>query len=90
MYKFLSTSKGVDLSIGFYKDRARRVELLNNKTVRGKFNVEISSKDVFGYAEHQEHGTYGSGYKLFMKRNTDHCVLHREGGDNGRSYDTRF
>ena len=28
------------------------------------------SKDIFGFAEHQEKATYGLGYKLIVTRNT--------------------
>ena len=34
-------------------------------------------KDIFGFAEHQEKGTYGLGYKLTMTRNTDNAVLNK-------------
>ena len=77
MYKLLTSSKGSDdLSIGFDRDRTRRRnELTNNKTVKGKFHLRIYLKGVFGFAEYQEKGTYGLGYKLTLTRNTDNAVL---------------
>ena len=79
MYKLLTTSKGSDdLSIGFDRDRGRRQrELTNNKTQKGKYHVGIYLKDVFGFAEYQEKGTYGLGYKLSLTRNTDNAVLNK-------------
>ena len=79
MYKLLSSSKGSDdLSIGFDRDRGIRLrELTNNKTQKGKFRVRIYLKVVFGFAEYQEKGTYGLGYKLAMTRNSDSAVLNK-------------
>ena len=34
-------------------------------------------KDVFGFAEYHEKGTYGFGYKLTLTRNTDNAVLNK-------------
>ena len=84
MYKLLSSSKGSDdLSIGFDKDRGRRQRaLINNKTQKGKFHVRIYLKDVFGFAEYQEKGTYGLGYKLTLTRNTDNAVLNKANAIN--------
>ena len=84
MYKLLSSSKGSDdLSIGFDRDRGRRQRALtNNKTQKGKFHVRIYLKDVFGFAEYQEKGTYGLGYKLTLTRNTDNAVLNKANGIN--------
>ena len=70
MYKFLSSSRDSDdLSIGFdrSKDRRKR-ELTNNKTQNGKFHLRIYLKDVFGFAEHQEMGTFGLGYKITLTK----------------------
>ena len=80
MYKLLTSSKdGDDLSIGFDRDRGRRKnELTNNKTIKGKCHFRIYLKDLFGYAEHQEKGTYGLGYKLTLTRNTDNTVLNKD------------
>ena len=79
MYKLLSSSKGSDdLSIGFDRDRARRRnELTINKNIKGKCHIRIYLKDVFGFAEYQEKGTYGLGYKLTMTRNSDNAVLNK-------------
>ena len=79
MYKLLTSSKGSDdLSIGFDRDRNRRQrELSNNKTQKGKYHVRIYLKDVFVFAEYQEKGTYGLGYKLTLTRNTDNAVLNK-------------
>ena len=66
MYKLLSSSKeSDDLSIGFDRDRNRRKrELTNNKNIKGEYHLRIYVRDIFGFAEHQEKGTYGLGYKL--------------------------
>ena len=79
MYKLLSSSKGSDdLSICFDRDRNRRQrELTTNKTQKGKYHVRFYLKDVFGFAEYQEKGTYGLGYKLTMTRNSDNAVLNK-------------
>ena len=84
MYKLLSSSKGSDdLSIGFDRDRGRRKrELTNNKTQKGKYHVRIYLKDVLGFAEYQEKGTYGLGYKLTLTRNTDNAVLIKANATN--------
>ena len=84
MYKLLSSSKGPDdSSIGFDRDRGRRQRALtNNKTQKGKFHVRIYLKDVFGFAEYQEKGTYGLGYKLTLTGNTDNSVLNKANGIN--------
>ena len=34
-------------------------------------------KDIFGFAEHQEKGTYSLGYKLTITRNSDDAVLNK-------------
>ena len=84
MYKLLTSSRGSDdLSIGFDRDRNRRQrELTNNKTQKGKFHVRIYLKDVFGFAENQDKGTYGLGYKLTLTRNTDNAVLNKSNAIN--------
>ena len=90
MYKLLSSSKGPDdLSIGFDRDRGRRLrELTNNKPQKGKFHVRIYLKDVFGFAEYQEKGTYGLGYKLTMTRNSDNAVLNKANATNNAKIKT--
>ena len=79
MYKLLTSSKrSDDLSIGFDRDRTRRRnELNNNKNNKGKYHVKIYLKDIFGYAEYQQKGTFGVGYKLTLTRNTDNAVLNK-------------
>ena len=87
MYKLLTSSKGSDdLSIGFDRDRNRRQrELTINKTQKGKYHVRIYLKDVFGFAEYQDKGTYGLGYKLTLTRNTNNAVLNKDNAiNNGR------
>ena len=84
MYKLLTSSKGSDdLSIGFDRDRIRRRnELTNNKNIKGKYHIRIYLKDIFGFAEYQEKGTYGLGYKLTLTRNTDNAVLNKANAIN--------
>ena len=79
MYKLLTSSKDSDdLSIGFDRSRDKRKrELTDNKTIKGKYHIRIYLKDIFGFAEHQEKGTYGLGYKLTLTRNTDNAVLNK-------------
>ena len=87
MYKLLTSSRDSDdLSIGFDRSRGRRKnELTNNKTIKGKYHIRICLKDIFGFAEHQEKGTYGLGYKLTLTRNTDNAVLNKDNAvANGR------
>ena len=78
-YKLLTSSKGSDdLSIGFDRDRTRRRnELTNNKNIKGKYHVRIFLKDIFGYSEYQQKGTFGLGYKLTLTRNNDNNVLNK-------------
>ena len=66
MYKLLSSSRDSDdLSISFDRSRDRRKrELLNNKTQKGKFHLRIYLKDVFGFAEYQETGTFVLSHRL--------------------------
>ena len=87
MYKLLTSSEGSDdLSIGFDRDRNRRQrELTINKTQKGKYHIRIYLKDVFVFAEYQDKGTYGLGYKLTLARNTDNAVLNKDNAiANGR------
>ena len=80
MYKVITSSKDSDdLSIGFDRNRGRRKnELTNNKNIKGKCHKRIYLKNVFGYAEHQEKGTYGLSYRLIPTRNTDNAVLNKD------------
>ena len=87
IYKLLTSSRDSDdLSIGFDRNRGRRKnELSNNKNIKGKYHIKIYLKDFFGFAEHQEKGTYGLGYKLTLTRNTDNAVLNKDNAvANGR------
>ena len=87
MYKLITSSKDSDdLSIGFRRNRGRRKnELANNKSIKGKYHIRIYLGDIFGFAEHQEKGKYGLGYKLTLTRNTDNAVLNKDDAvGNGR------
>ena len=46
-----------------------------NKTTKGNCHVRIYLKDISGFAEHQDNCTYGLGYKLMLRRNSDNHVL---------------
>ena len=39
-------------------------------------------KDIFGFAEHLEKGTYGLGYNLTLTRNRDNAVLNKDNAIN--------
>ena len=84
MYKLLTSSKDSDdLSIGFVRNRGRRKnELSNNKSIKGKYHIRIYLKRFFGFAEHQEKGTYGLGYELTLTRITDNAVLNKAAATN--------
>ena len=85
MYKLLISSKDSDdLSSGFDRSRARRKsEISNNKkNIKGSFHIRIYLKDIFGFAEHQEKGAYGLGYKLTLTRNTDNAILNKTPATN--------
>ena len=63
------------MSIGFDRSCDRRKqELTNNKKIKGKYHVTIILKDLFGFAEHQEKGTCGLGYKLTLARNNNNAI----------------
>ena len=49
--------------------------MTNKKTTKGNYHVRIYLKVVFGFAEHHDNCTYGLGYKLTLKRNSDNHVL---------------
>ena len=72
MYKLLtSTQQTSQLMYGFEESTAiRRQELTNNKTEKGTFFARIKLKDLFGFAD-QEKISYGLGYTLTLKRNTN-------------------
>ena len=84
MYEIISSIRDSnDLSIGFDRDRDRRKrELLNNKTQKGKFHLRIYLKDIFGFAEYQQTGTFGLSYRLKLTRNTDNAVLNKDNATN--------
>ena len=84
MYKLTTSARNPDdLSFGFDRDRGRRQrELTNNKNIKGKYHVTIMLKDVFGFAEHQEKGTYGLGYKVTLTGNCDNAVLNKANAIN--------
>ena len=84
MYKLLTSSRGSDdLSIGFDRDRNKRQrELTNNKFQKGKYQVRLYLKDIFGFSDYQEKVTYGLGYKLILTRNSDNAVLNKGNATN--------
>ena len=84
LYKLLSSSRDSDdLSIGFNRSRdKRKQELLDNKTQKGKFHLRIYLKDVFGFAEYQEVGTFGLSYRLTLTGNNDNAVLNKNNATN--------
>ena len=84
MHKLLSSSRDSDdLSIGFDRSKdKRKQEFLNNKTQKRKFHLRIYLKDVFGFAEYQEVGTFGLSYRLTLTRNTDNAVLNKNDATN--------
>ena len=72
MYKLITSSRNTDvLTIGSDRDRGRRQrELTNNKNIKGKYHVTLMLNDIFGFAEDQDKGRYGLGYKLTLTRKT--------------------
>ena len=78
MYKLLTSSQQTSqLMYGFEESTTiRRQELTNNKTEKGTFFVRIKLKDLFGFAD-QEKITYGLGYTLTLKRNTNKDAILR-------------
>ena len=58
----------------------RKDELDQNKNVKGKYQVRIKLKDVFGFAEHQEKATCGLGYRITLRRKKDVAVIDKAGG----------
>ena len=81
MIKLLtSTSQTSQLLYGFEESETiRRQELTNNKNEKGTFFVRIKLKDLFGFAD-QEKITYGLGYTLTLKRNTNNDAILRSVG----------
>ena len=80
MFNLLSLRRDSDdLSIVFDRSRDRRKRELNNiKTPEGKYHLRLYLKDIFGFAEHRQIGTFGLGYKLILTRNTDNAVLNED------------
>ena len=76
MIKLLtSTSQTSQLLYGFDESTTiRRQELTNNKNEKGTFFVRIKLKDLFGFAD-QEKITFGLGYTLTLKRNTNNDAI---------------
>ena len=66
MYKLTTSARDTDeLSIGFDRSRDRRkLQLTDNKSQEGKFQLRIFLRVVFGFAEHQEKCIFGLGYRL--------------------------
>ena len=81
MIKLLtSTSQTSQLLYGFEESTTiRRQELTNNKNEKGTFFVRIKLKDLFGFVD-QEKITYGLGYTLTLKRNTNNDAILRSVG----------
>ena len=81
MYKLLTSTKSTSqLMYGFEEDTTiRRQELTNNKNEKGTFFVRIKLKDLLGFAD-QEKITYGLGYTLTLKRNTNNDAILRSVG----------
>ena len=84
MHKLITSSReSDDLSIDFHRSTEfREKELTNIKITRGNYHVRNSSKDFFGFAEHQDNCTYGLGFKLTLQRNSDNHVLSHPAGAN--------
>ena len=78
MYKLLTSgSQTSQLLYGFEESTTiRRQELTNNKNEEGTFFVRIKLKDLFGFAD-QYKITYGLGYTLTLKRNTNNDAILR-------------
>ena len=80
MHKLLSSCHDTnDLLYGFDSSiPRRREELTNNKEAgeKGTFYNRIRLIDIFGFAD-QDKITYGLGYNLTLKRNSDNNVIHR-------------
>ena len=90
-YKLLTSARrSDDLSIGFDRSRDRRKEELTvNKNIKSKYHVSIYLRDVSGFAQWQEKGIHGLGYKLTLTRNTDNAVLNRDNAVNNAKIKTK-
>ena len=49
----------------------------NNIYIKGKYNLRLMLKDVFGFVEHLEKATFDLGYKLALTKNEEDAVLER-------------
>ena len=80
----ITSARGsADLSIGFDRDRGRsQRKLTNNKSQKIKFHLKIMLRDIFGFAEHQDEGTYGMPYGLTLTRNVDNFNLNQDNAIN--------
>ena len=56
--------------------------------MKGRYDVTIMLKDIFDFAEHQEKGTHGLGYKLTLTRNNDNAVLNKGNAINNAKIKT--
>ena len=90
MYRLLtSTQQTSQLMYGFEESvTIRRQELTNNKTEKGTFFVRVKLKDLFGFAD-QEKKTYGLGFTLTLKRNTNNDVIIRGAAVNDATVDVK-
>ena len=61
---------------------------MTKNNIKDKFKVSIYLRDVFGFAEWQEKGTLGLGYKLTLTRNTDSAVLNKDNAVNNAKIKT--
>ena len=69
------------ICIGFARDlNRRRDELTSDKNIKGKYQLRITLKDVFGFAERQEKAIYCLGYKLTLTRKKDDAILDKPAG----------
>ena len=84
MYLLITNARNTDdLSNGFDRNRGRRQRgLTKNKNIKGNYHVTIMLKDIFGFVEHQEKGTYGLGYKMTLTRRSDNAVLNKANATN--------
>ena len=46
--------------------------------MNGKHHLRIILKDIFGFVQCQEKGTFGLGYKLTLTGNSDNAVLNKD------------
>ena len=80
----MHTSGCIRADVRFEIDKnKRRLELTNNKNEKGTFFVRIRLNDIFGFAD-QEKITYGLGYQLILKRNTNNDAIFRTIGDEAK------